>query len=98
MLGYQGMLTVEGASAPFTLVDVSESGMGLYTKIEVPVGAELEYEVEAPKGILTGRGQSRHCTAEVGPPEQYRVGVAIEHASRIERAKWCLLLTKVWEG
>jgi hypothetical protein len=92
MFGYRGRLIFEGCEYQFTLVDVSENGLGLVVSGEIERGATIQFEVFTPLGQIEGEGEVRYCRTDTENANQFRVGILMQELGRIERARWNHLL------
>ena len=92
MFGFRGRILFEGAEFAFTLVDISENGMGIICASNLERGTNVEFEVYTPIGSVNGLGEIRYCRADADAANQFRVGVLVSELDRIERARWNQLL------
>lgn len=92
MFGYPGKVQFEGSEFMFTLVDVSESGLGVMMAADVPKDSEIDFEVTTPLGSVVGKGLVKYCRADDDSPDRKRVGIQLTQFDRIERARWNQLL------
>jgi hypothetical protein len=92
MFGIRGRVMFEGSEYAVTLVDVSESGLGVLSTANLERGTVVEFEVFTPMGSVSGSGEVRYCRAEPESPNQFRAGIQVSTLDRIERARWNQLL------
>lgn len=88
MYGFRGRVLFEGAEYPFTLIDISENGIGFMVSGELERGANVEFEVFTPLGQIDGAGEVRYCRVDSETPNQFRAGLLMQDLGRIQRARW----------
>ncbi len=94
MYGYRGRVLFEGNEYPFTLVDISEDGLGLFIPTALDRGSIVEFEVFTPVGQIDGTGEVRYCRTDPESPNQFRAGILMKELNRVERARWNHLLNE----
>ena len=70
--------------------DISETGAGIFTTDQLPVGARLFLEVLSSAGKLSAIGKITHCS-DAGDGT-YRIGIQLEIVPPTDRATLAKLL------
>jgi hypothetical protein len=86
--GITGQAEVEGNLVLFSVVDVSEGGIGLLVPVPIPRGVLIDIELNTPQGLITCRGEVRYCRQDNSRKGFYRSGIAFQPLDRLEKARW----------
>ncbi|HLK13825.1 MAG TPA: PilZ domain-containing protein [Fimbriimonadaceae bacterium] len=92
MFGVKGRILFEGSEYAVTVMDISESGIGVVSNSNLERGTNVDFEVFTPIGSVHGTGEVRYCRADPDTPNQFRAGILVSSLDRIERARWNQLL------
>lgn len=90
--GMRGTISDDEDTVEVTVVDVSDSGAGIVCKAQPERGSTVRFEFNAPAGEVSGEAEVRYCRPDPETEGQFRVGLMIKLASRLDQAKWSRML------
>jgi len=90
---FHGAMAIEGS-----VDNVSETGMGLRVRGDIPKGSRIRIQVLLPRGEMEVEGTVVHAAAMDLSGLDFRLGVRLEIEDRISKARWIALMKDVSEA
>lgn len=94
-VGMQCHVKLGWFQADMEVIDVSDTGIGIKTPVQVQKGESADLTLQTHFGEVMAKGIAKYCRKLPGNTEAFRIGFEIRTVDRLSEAKWRMALDAI---